>query len=121
MPGRGWPRWSVFTVQALVGTIPCAELDVVIAAVCGPLDPFAASASVPIVVELATLVEAETHVASEDTLEPPSTMVPAQFGPGLLDARMEFDKLTDVAVSTALELPKNVSKFRVFVVPAAHT
>src|SRR5271166_2597091 len=81
IPGRGSPRSSVVTEQALFGTSLKAELEVVMASVCGPFDPLPASVSGPMDVELETLVEPKWHVASDETLYPWSVIVPPQLPP----------------------------------------
>src|SRR5580704_7850232 len=111
MPGRGWPRSSVVTVQALFGTSPAAELDGVIAAVCGPVEPLAARVSVPMVVEFETLVPPRPHDESEATLWPLSVMWFVQSPP--LDALLKIEFANELEVLDEMAPPvlaKNVSK-----------
>src|SRR5580704_296004 len=112
MPGRGWPRSSVVTaLQALVGTIPNAELEVVIAAVCGPAEPLAARVSVPMVVEFEMLVPPRPHDESEATLWPLSVMWFVQSPP--LDALLKIEFANELEVLDEMAPPvlaKNVSK-----------
>ena len=106
----------MFGVHASSGTRPKAELDLVMAAVCGPVDPLAPKVSVPIVVEFEMLLDPRLQLASEDTLYPASVMSASQFCMAEASSRMELASVKALP-STA---PSFDAKVLLVIVPPFH-
>ncbi len=84
------------------------------AAVCGPLEPLAAKASVPMVVEFWMLVEPSPHVASDATLWPLSVVMVATHS-GAAGASLRIELATEYSLPPSFWMALSAPAFAVSV------